>query len=75
MQQLTIEISDDLRAQLQKLANTTATEESHIIAEALEAYLEGQAYEAEIVQAMEEAKQGVFVENDAVKAWLKTYMR
>ncbi|MBI2434979.1 MAG: hypothetical protein HYV26_19155 [Candidatus Hydrogenedentes bacterium] len=75
MQELVVEITDELREQLRDLASRGDKGESHLIVEALEAFLAEQAWQiAEIEQGLVEAEEGLFVDQEEAEALLKKFI-
>jgi len=66
-----IRLPDDLRAEVDKIAESTKRSRAFIIKEAVEAYVdERRAYRAAIEEAIIEADKGVFISGEKVFAWL-----
>lgn len=66
-----IRLPDDLRAEIDKIAESTQRSRAFIIKEAVEAYVdEHRAYKAAIEEALIEADKGVFISGEKIHAWL-----
>lgn len=71
---LTIRVSPDTKDQLDKLAQATKRSKSFLAAEALERYLEVEAWQvAEIKKALREADAGDFASEEDLAAVMKKY--
>ena len=67
-----VRLPDDLRAEVDKMAEATKRSRAFIIKEAVEAYVdEHRAYLAAIDEAIIEADKGVFISGEKVLAWLE----
>lgn len=66
-----VRLPDDLRAQVDRLAESQKRSRAFIIKEAVEAYVaDQQAYETAISEALTEADKGKFISADKTFAWL-----
>jgi predicted transcriptional regulator len=66
-----IRLPEDLRNEVDRLAEASRRSRAYIIKEAVEAYVAGQrAYEKAVDEALIEANKGVFVSGERVLAWL-----
>ena len=71
---LTLRVSNKTKTKLNKLAETTQRSKSYLAAEAIERYLEVEAWQIkEIKQAIKEADVGDFVSDDEFKEITKKY--
>ena len=71
---LTIRVSPDTKDQLDKLAQATKRSKSFLAAEALERYLEVEAWQvAEIRKALQEADAGDFASEEDLAAVMKKH--
>ena len=71
---LTLRVSNKTKTKLNKLAETTQRSKSYLAAEAIERYLEVEAWQIkEIKQAVKEADNGDFVSDDEFKEITKKY--
>ena len=67
-----VRLPDDLRAEVDKMAEATQRSRAFIIKEAVEAYVdEHRAYLAAIDEAIIEADKGVFVSGKAARQWMR----
>lgn len=67
-----IRLPDDLRAEIDRIAEATQRSRAFIIKEAVEAYIaEQRAYDQAIQEALVEANKGVFVSGKRVQQWLR----
>jgi RHH-type transcriptional regulator, rel operon repressor / antitoxin RelB len=71
---LTLRVSNKTKTKLNKLAEATQRSKSYLAAEAIERYLEVEAWQIkEIKQAVKEADIGDFVSDDEFKEITKKY--
>jgi predicted transcriptional regulator len=71
---LTLRVSNKTKTKLNKLAEATQRSKSYLAAEAIERYLEVEAWQIkEIQQAIKEANIGDFVRDDEFKEITKKY--
>jgi RHH-type rel operon transcriptional repressor/antitoxin RelB len=71
---LTLRVSNKTKTKLNKLAEATQRSKSYLAAEAIERYLEVEAWQIkEIKQAVKEANIGDFVSDDEFKEITKKY--
>jgi RHH-type transcriptional regulator, rel operon repressor / antitoxin RelB len=71
---LTLRVSNKTKTKLNKLAEATQRSKSYLAAEAIERYLEVEAWQIkEIKQAIKEANIGDFVSDDEFKEITKKY--
>ena len=71
---LTLRVSNKTKTKLNKLAEATQRSKSYLAAEAIERYLEVEAWQIkEIKQAVKEADVGDFVSDDEFKEITKKY--
>jgi RHH-type transcriptional regulator, rel operon repressor / antitoxin RelB len=71
---LTLRVSNKTKTKLNKLAEATQRSKSYLAAEAIERYLEVEAWQIkEIQQAIKEADIGDFVSDDEFKEITKKY--
>ena len=71
---LTLRVSNKTKTKLNKLAEATQRSKSYLAAEAIERYLEVEAWQIkEIKQAVKEATIGDFVSDDEFKEITKKY--
>jgi predicted transcriptional regulator len=71
---LTLRVSNKTKTKLNKLAEATQRSKSYLAAEAIERYLEVEAWQIkEIKQAVKEADNGDFVSDDEFKEITKKY--
>ena len=71
---LTLRVSNKTKTKLNKLAEATQRSKSYLAAEAIERYLEVEAWQIkEIKQAIKEADVGDFVSDDEFKEITKKY--
>lgn len=71
---LTLRVSNKTKTKLNKLAEATQRSKSYLAAEAIERYLEVEAWQIkEIKQAVKEADIGDFVSDDEFKKITKKY--
>jgi predicted transcriptional regulator len=71
---LTLRVSNKTKTKLNKLAEATQRSKSYLAAEAIERYLEVEAWQIkEIKQAVKEADNGDFVSDDEFKGITKKY--
>ncbi len=67
-----VRLPEDLRQEVDRLAETQQRSRAFIIKEAVEAYVaEQHAYELAIKEALIEADKGVFVSGEKALAWLE----
>ncbi len=67
-----VRLPDDLRAEIDRIAESTKRSRAFIIKEAVEAYVEEQRdYDAAVAEALVEADKGVFVSGEKVLVWLE----
>jgi predicted transcriptional regulator len=68
MSTLTVRIADDIKQQLESLAEATGRTKSFLAVEAIRAYLQQEAWQvAEIQQAIREAEAGDFADESEVQ--------
>jgi len=66
-----VRLPDDLRAEVDRLAESQKRSRAFIIKEAVEAYVsEQQSYQQAVQDALNEADKGIFISGDRVFAWL-----
>lgn len=66
-----VRLPDDLRAEVDRLAESQRRSRAFIIKEAVEAYVaDQQAYEDAIKEALAEAEKGAFISADKTLEWL-----
>lgn len=66
-----VRLPDDLRAEVDRMAQASQRSRAFIIKEAVEAYVEERrAYKMAIQDALAEADKGVFISGDKIHAWL-----
>lgn len=71
---LTLRVTTDVKAQLDKLAQATSRSKSFLAGEAIERYLELESWQiGEIKKALVEADSGDFATDKEMKAVLKKY--
>ena len=71
---LTLRVSNKTKTKLNKLAEATQRSKSYLAAEAIERYLEVEAWQIkEIKQAVKEADNGDFVSDDEFREITKKY--
>jgi RHH-type transcriptional regulator, rel operon repressor / antitoxin RelB len=71
---ISLRISDTTKSRLDKLSGSTKRSRSFLAAEALNEYLERNEWQvAAIDAAVLEADKGIFVSNEAVTEWLKSW--
>lgn len=67
-----VRLPDDLKAEVEKIAEATNRSRAYIVKEAVEAYVaDHRAYLAALDEAISEADKGVFVSGNAALAWLE----
>ena len=67
-----VRLPDDLKAEVEKIAEAANRSRAYIVKEAVEAYVaDHRAYLAALDEAIAEADKGVFVSSDAALAWLE----
>lgn len=72
----TVRLSDDVKAELEKLAEATNRSKSYLAAKAIEDYVRQNAWQIrELEQAVKEADAGDFVSEEAVYSWLDSWGR
>ena len=68
MSTLTLRVTDDIKEQLEKLAQSTGRTKSYLAVEAIRAYLQQEAWQvAEIRQAIQEADLGDFADESEIR--------
>jgi predicted transcriptional regulator len=66
-----VRLPEDLRVEVDKMAETAHRSRAYIIKAAVEAYVEDhRAYKAAVQEALVEADKGVFISGEAIHAWL-----
>jgi RHH-type transcriptional regulator, rel operon repressor / antitoxin RelB len=71
---ISLRISDTTKNRLDQLAGSTKRSRSFLAAEALSEYLERNEWQISAIdEAVLEADKGVFVSNEAVTEWLKSW--
>lgn len=67
-----VRLPDDLRAEVDRLAESQKRSRAFIIKEAVEAYVaDQQAYRQAVEEALAEADRGVFISGEKVFVWLE----
>jgi RHH-type transcriptional regulator, rel operon repressor / antitoxin RelB len=70
----TVRLPDDVKAELERLAEATNRSKSYLAAKAIEDYVRQNAWQVrELEQAVKEADAGDFVSEEAVYAWLDSW--
>ena len=71
---VTVRVSSDLKRRLNSLARSTKRSKSYLAAEALEAYVQNNAWQIELIKdrVKEADAGGPFVEHDRVDQWLES---
>ena len=74
---MTIRIDEEIKERLDRLAKATARSRSFLAAEAIRNYLDVQAWQIDqILQGIEEAETGKFVEHDrVVQQWERKFAK
>jgi predicted transcriptional regulator len=71
---LSVHISEDIEASLERLAEERHVKKDEIVSEALTRYIDDETdYRAAVDQALEEAEAGVFISGDKILDWIKSW--